>query len=138
MTATTIRDHGQDLPAPEGRAIGFVDSKEEFDMVTHALTVAGYADAKILALHGEEGIDMLQRLQKGFNFGDGEDAIMEFSIEELRAGHYALGVEVEDREAALRVIDLTTPLGSAQFWLLRNVGERPIDAITRRSRGAND
>ena len=63
-----------------------------------------------LALHGEEGIDMLQRLQKGFNFGDGEDAIMEFSIEELRAGHYVLGVEVEDREAALRVIDLTTPL----------------------------
>jgi hypothetical protein len=115
MTATTTRDHGQDLPPPEGRAIGFVDSKEEFDAVSNALTVAGYPDSKVIALHGEEGIDMLQRLQKGFNFGDGEDSIMEFSIEELRAGHYALGVEVEDRAGALRVIDLTTPLGAHSF-----------------------
>jgi hypothetical protein len=115
MTATTTRDHGQDLPPPEGRAIGFVDTKEEFEAVTHALNVAGYADSKIIVLQGEEGIVMLQRLQKGFNFGDGEDDVMEFSIQELQAGHYALGVEVEDRASALRVIDLTTPLGAHSF-----------------------
>jgi hypothetical protein len=103
------------LPPPEGRAIGFVDTKEEFEAVTHALTVAGYGDSKVIALHGEEGIVMLQRLQKGFNFGDGEDDVMEFSIQELKVGHYVLGVEVENRAGALRVIDLTTPLGAHSF-----------------------
>ena len=41
-------------------------------------------DSSIIALHGDDGIHMLKRLQKTFNFGDGEDAIMEFSIKELR------------------------------------------------------
>ena len=68
--------------------------------MTHALTVAGYGDSKVIALHGEEGIVMLQRLQKGFNFGDGEDDVMEFSIQELKVGHYVLGVEVENRDGA--------------------------------------
>ena len=29
----------------------------------------------------------LERLQETFSFGDGEDAIMEFSIKELQEGH---------------------------------------------------
>ena len=68
-----------------------------------------------MALRGEEGIEMLKRLQKSFNFGDGEDAIVEFSIQELRVGHYALGIEVEDRANALRVVELTEPLGAHSF-----------------------
>jgi hypothetical protein len=115
MTVTPVMDHGQELSPPAGRAIGFVDTKEQFEAVTRALTAAGYSDSRIVALRGEDGIDMLTRLQKSFNFGDGEDAIMAFSIEELRAGHYALGIEVHDRAAALRVVDLTKPLGAHSF-----------------------
>ena len=115
MTVTPVTDHGQELSPPAGRAIGFVDTKEQFDAVMQALTAAGYADSRIVALRGEAGIDLLTRLQKSFNFGDGEDAVMAFSIEELRAGHYALGIEVHDRAAALSVVDLTKPLGAHSF-----------------------
>ena len=58
---------------------------------------------------------MLKRLQKTFNFGDGEDAIMEFSIKELQAGHYALGIEAKDRADALRAASLSEPLGAHSF-----------------------
>jgi hypothetical protein len=107
-------DHGQELARPSGQAIGFVNTKEQFDAVTKALKAAGYAEPNI-ALKGEDGVDMLERLQDTFNFGDGEDALMEFSIKELQAGHYAIGVEAKDRDDALRVASLTEPLGAHSF-----------------------
>ena len=115
MAVEPVIDHGQELAPPEGQTIGFVDTKEQFDAVTQALKGAGYPDSKIIALEGEDGIQMLKRLQKSFNFGDGEDAIMEFSIKELRAGHYALGIEAEDRAVALRIASLSEPLGAHSF-----------------------
>jgi hypothetical protein len=115
MTVKPVIDHGQELATPEGQAIGFVDTKEEFDAVTKALKAAGYAESNIIALKGEDGIDMLERLQETFNFGDGEDAIMEFSIKELQKGHYALGIRAKDRDDALRVARLSEPLGAHSF-----------------------
>ena len=115
MTVQPVIDHGQELATPEGQAIGFVDTKEQFDAVTKALKAAGFAESKIVALKGEDGVDMLERLQETFNFGDGEDAIMEFSIKELQEGHYALGIEAEDRDEAMRVASLAEPLGAHSF-----------------------
>jgi hypothetical protein len=115
MAVKPVADHGQELAPPEGQAIGFVDTKEQFDAVTQALKAAGYDDSKIIALQGEEGIGMLERLQTTFNFGDGEDAIIETSIKELQAGHYALGIAVNDRADALRVANLSEPLGAHSF-----------------------
>ena len=34
MTVTPIIDHGQELATPVGQAIGFVDTKVQFDAVT--------------------------------------------------------------------------------------------------------
>jgi hypothetical protein len=79
------------------------------------LKAAGFADSSIIALQGADGIEMLQRLQKTFNFGDGEDAIVEFSIKELRAGHYALCIHAEDRAEAVRAASLSEPLGAHSF-----------------------
>ena len=101
MTVKPVINHGQELARPDAQAIGFVDTKEQFDAVTQALKAAGYADASIVALQGADGIEMLKRLQTTFNFGDGEDAIMEFSIKELQAGHYALCIEANDRASRL-------------------------------------
>ena len=115
MPVKPVMYHGQELARPEGQVIGFVDTREQFDAVARALKAVGYADANIIALKGADGIEMLKRLQKTFNFGDGEDAIMEFSIKELRAGHYALAVEVKDRESALQVASLSEPLGAHSF-----------------------
>ena len=116
MTVQTTTDHGQDLAGPEGRAIGFANTRQEFDAVTQALSGAGYADGRILALQGEDGIEILKRLQKTSYFGDGEDAVIQFAIKELRAGHFALGVEVDDRASAARVALLTEPLGAHSFF----------------------
>jgi hypothetical protein len=115
VTFKPVIEHGQELARPEGQAIGFVDTKEQFDTVTQALKAAGYADSNIIALQGDDGIAMLERLQNTFNFGDGEDAIVEFSIKELQAGHYALCIEANDREAALRAASLAEPLGAHSF-----------------------
>jgi hypothetical protein len=91
MAVDPVIDHGQELAPPEGQTIGFVDTKEQFDAVPQALKAAGYADSKIIALEGEDGIQMLKRLQTSFNFGDGEDAIMEFSIKEIASGTLCSG-----------------------------------------------
>ena len=115
MAVKPVIDQGQQLARPAGRVIGFVDTKEQFDAVTKALNAAGYAESRITALKGEDGVDMLERLQETFNFGDGEDAIMEFSIKELEKGHYALGIEAEDRDDAMRVVNLAEPLGAHSF-----------------------
>ena len=115
MAVKPVIDHGQQLVAPAGHAIGFVDTKEQFDAVTNALKAAGYEESRITALKGEDGVDMLERLQETFNFGDGEDAIMEFSIKELQEGHYALGIDVKDRASALEVASLSEPLGAHSF-----------------------
>jgi hypothetical protein len=110
-----VIDRGQELATPAGQAIGFVDTREQFDAVTEALKAAGYIESKIIALKGEDGVDMLERLQETFNFGDGEDAIMEFSIKELQEGHYALGIEAKDRDEAMRVASLSESLGAHSF-----------------------
>ena len=115
MAVKPVTDHGQELPPAKGHAIGFVDTKAQFDAVTQALKAAGYADSSIIALFGEDGIDLLERQKRIFNFGDGEDAIVRFSIGELRAGHYAMGIETADRDEALRIVNLTKPLGLHSF-----------------------
>jgi hypothetical protein len=115
MTVQPTIDHGQQLARPEGHTIGFVDTKEQFDEVLQALHSADHPDAGSIALHLEDGIEMLTRLQKKFFFGDGEDAIITFALKELRLGHYGPGIEVKDRETALQVISLTEPLGAHSF-----------------------
>jgi hypothetical protein len=112
MPVKPVMDHGQELARPEGQVIGFVDTREQFDPVARALN---YADANIIALQGADGIEMLKHLQKTFNFGGGEDALMEFSIKVLRAGHYALGIGVDDRASAVQVASLAEPLGAHSF-----------------------
>jgi hypothetical protein len=79
------------------------------------LKAAGYAESRIVALKGEDGVDMLKRLQETFNFGDGEDAMIGSSIQELQEGHYALGIEAKDRDDAMRIIGLSEPLGAHSF-----------------------
>ncbi|MEX2173543.1 MAG: hypothetical protein WD872_04220 [Pirellulaceae bacterium] len=116
MTAKPLPDRGQELPAPKGRVIGFVDSKPAFDVVAKMLQGEGYSDSKVIALHGDDGISLLERLQDGtFFFADAETKVINFGIDELRAGHYAIAVEVDDRDEALRVAQLATNQGAHSF-----------------------
>ena len=111
MAIVPITDPRQKLSRPAGRAIGFANTKQQFDAVALAMQAAGYPDSKIIALYGDAGIKMLERLQPSFNFGDGEDDIIEFAIQELQDGHYALATEVKDRAEALQVVAVSEPHG---------------------------
>ena len=115
MTVTPVIDHGQELTRPDGQAIGVVNTREQFDAVTKALKAAGYAHSNIIALQDEDGIVMMERLQETFNFGDGEDAFMKSSLEELQAGHYAISIKAEDRADVVRAASLSEPLGAQSF-----------------------
>ena len=48
------QDRGQDLPVPECKAIGFVDTEAQLNAIT-TLNEAGYPDTKIRVLHGRTG-----------------------------------------------------------------------------------
>jgi hypothetical protein len=108
-------DHGQNLPIPEGKTIGFVDTETQLDAITHALNEAGYPDSKITALHGQDGVELLERLRDVAFFGDWERAVADKGIEELRKGHYSFAVAVHDRDDALRVSDIAEPYGGHTF-----------------------
>jgi hypothetical protein len=105
------RDYGQELPVPESKTIGFVDTEGQLASITRALNDAGYPDSKIRVLHGHDGIEMLERLRDVAFFGDFERAVADKGISELEHGHYSFAVTVGDRAEALRVSDLAEPYG---------------------------
>ena len=115
MSVKPMINRGQQLSRPQGQTIGFVDSKDQFDAVIKSLKAAGYDESTISVLKGEAGVDMVERLQEMFNFGDGEDALMELSIKELGAGHYLLSIRAQDQADAVRVASLSEPLGAHSF-----------------------
>ena len=116
MTSEPIADHGQTLAPPVGKVIGFIDGKAEFEVFSDAVRAAGYPASKVTALHGEDGIHLLERLKKNsFFFGDSEDSIIQLSITELRKGHYAAAVDVADRNQAVQIESLAKPHGGHGF-----------------------
>lgn len=116
MTSKPTVDRGQTLTAPAGKVIGFLDSKLNFEAFTEALSTAGYLPTTITSLYGEDGIHLLERLKKDrFFFADSEDSIIELSIMELRLGHYAVAIEVPDREHAEAVVRMAKPRGGHRF-----------------------
>ena len=119
MPSSTIQplaDHGQKLTPPQGKVIGFFNSKAEFDAFAQAASAAGYQAGKIVVLFGKDGIQLLERLkQHSFFFSDNEDGIIQLSIKELHNGHYAVAVEVADHEQAVEVTNLALPHGGHSF-----------------------
>ncbi len=107
--------HGQELPIPESRVIGFVDSNEKLQAIAKSLNKAGYPDSKIRSLHGPDGIQLLERLRSLHFFGDFERAVADFGLQELQSGHYSVSVAVKDRDEALRVSNLAEANGGHSF-----------------------
>jgi hypothetical protein len=110
---TTFR--GQELPIPESRVIGFVDTDEQLQAIVKNLNRAGIPDSKIRSLHGPDGIQMLEGLRSIRFFGDFERAVADFGIQELQNGHYSLSVAVKDRDEALRVAEIAEANGGHSF-----------------------
>jgi hypothetical protein len=90
MTLTPIRDEGQKLPPPTGKVLGVVDTREQLDEVVAALKGAGFD--QISAIHGEDGVSLLERLD-GFFFSDADEPVLQCHIKELKAGHYSFAAK---------------------------------------------
>lgn len=90
MTVTRIRDEGQTPDIPRGKVLGIVDTRAAFDEAARALQAGGFQ--KIEALSGEEGVNLLERINTFF-FSDMEDRVLKRHIEELKAGHIIMVFE---------------------------------------------
>jgi len=115
MQVKPSKDPEQELPAPEGRLIGFANTKAELDAITDALHSAGCRDSRILVLAGNDGIEHLKNMDEKFFFSDPENLALEFALKELEADHYCLIVEVDDRDSAAALSDMATRFGGHSF-----------------------
>ncbi|HXY33230.1 MAG TPA: hypothetical protein VEI07_03320 [Planctomycetaceae bacterium] len=109
------RFHGQELPVPESRVIGFADTNEQLQAIAKSLNEAGIPNSKIRSLHGPDGIQLLENLRRTLFFGDFERAVADFGVQELQDGHYSLSVAVKDRDEALRVTNIAEGHGGHSF-----------------------
>ena len=116
MTHEPIADHGQTLNGPTGKVIGFLDGKVEFEAFLDTLLAAGYSEAAVTLLYGEDGIHLLERMNEHrFFFSDSEDSIIQTGIRELKLGHSAVSIEVTDRQHAVDIASLAKPYGGHGF-----------------------
>ncbi len=105
MSVERIRDEGQTLNPPTGKVLGIVDSREDCERVGKALAEAGIG--KVHALVGEEGIQLLDRVNQFF-FSDMEERILRRHLEELQAGNAVIAVD-----AAPEQVDEVVRIASA-------------------------
>ena len=71
--------------------LGIVETRAKLETLAAKLKAAGFT--KIEYLIGEDGIVLLERVD-GFFFSDMEDRVLARHIEELRAGHMIVAIEV--------------------------------------------
>lgn len=96
MAVEPIRDKGQTLSYPSGKVLGIVDTRAQFDEVVAALKKAGFD--RITALHGEDGVQLLERVNTFF-FMQFEERVLERHIQELKEGHFIIAVETPSSRA---------------------------------------
>ena len=91
MSVKQIRDEGQKLRYPRGKILGVVDKPADVDGLARALESAGFRN--IEEISGTEGVHLLERIN-GFFFSDAEEQVLARHIEELKAGHLIITIEV--------------------------------------------
>src|SRR5690606_24606225 len=96
MSVKPMKDQGQTLSYPRGKVLGIVDTEAQFDDVVAALKSAGFEG--ITALHGEDGIQLLERVN-GFFFSDMEERVLDRHIQELNQGRFIIAVETPSTRA---------------------------------------
>jgi hypothetical protein len=91
MSVTTIQDKGQSLQPPTGKLLGIVDTQAILKTVVKRLEAAGFN--KVERIIGEDGVALLERVDRFF-FSDMEDRVLARHIDELKAGHMIVAIEV--------------------------------------------
>ena len=91
MASVAIRDEGQTLNPPTGKLLGVVETRANLEALAASVKSAGFP--KIEYLVGEDGLALLERVDHFF-FSDMEDRVLARHIEELKAGHKIVAIEV--------------------------------------------
>jgi len=94
MTASVF--HSMDAPVtPElqGHTVAFVDTDAACDAVMQALNAAGFRDAKLQVLWGEDGLHLLERIADASAWGETAEEVLKRGEIELRIGHSLVFVE---------------------------------------------
>ena len=110
-----LTDHEQEMPSPQGHAIGFVDSANQCDKFTQALTMAGFSARKIKVLQGDDGTNLLKRMMSGSLWGETAEDVLKQGLIELNNGHYTVIVECEDHDEAMVIARLAALHGGRSF-----------------------
>ena len=115
MPKESLHDDNQDMPAPEGHAVGFVNTTEQRDEIFNALTDAGFADASINVLSGEDGVNLWKKMMGGSLWGESAQMTLREGQQELEDGHFVLIIETKDRNEAITAANIATRFGGHGF-----------------------
>ncbi len=111
MSNVAQPDDVQELPKLQGHTIGFVDTRAECEAMTQALNKAGFSNAAITVLHGEEEVHLLESLMGGSSWGESAEEVLKQGTIELRSGHSVVCIGVQNADEAATVAAVSTQCG---------------------------
>ena len=115
MSVAPLQDHDQEMPEPQGHAIGFVDTQSACDSVIRDLNAAGFPNSTIAVMSGNDGIQLLTRMMDGSLWGETAEDLLKQGVIELSHGHLALTIDARDRDQALVVANVAAKHGGHGF-----------------------
>ena len=124
MSIEKIRDEGQTLGSPTGKVLGIVDSRADCETLAAALAAAGLPKVQVLV--GDEGVQLLERVDQFF-FSDMEERILRRHLEELQAGHAVIAIETPS-ERVDEVVSIASTNGARR---LVHFGFLTVNWLTR-------
>ena len=128
MSVQPLVERAQQLPGPQGHAIGFFNTKADCDAFIQQLNAAGFSDSTLAVLDGADGIHLLNRMMAGSLWGETAEDIVRQATIELSYGHYALVIESPDREQAMSLATLSANEGGHAFYYF---GEYTDERLTK-------
>ncbi|MEK6261662.1 MAG: hypothetical protein AABP62_23935 [Planctomycetota bacterium] len=112
MTPVSHLDDAPALPDLQGHTVGFVDTLEACEALTQALKTAGFPEASIKVLRGEEGLHLLERMVDASSWGESAEEVLKLATVELPSGHSLVFVDVQNAEEATTVAEVSTQHGA--------------------------
>lgn len=116
MSLEPLRDEGQILPHLRGMLIGVLNTRQELDAAVAAINAAGIPNSEMIVLHGEDGLNLVERFQSGSAyFSDGPEKLFSRDKSVLAEGKYVLGISVKGGEQARELAALAKQHGGHGF-----------------------
>jgi hypothetical protein len=116
MSLQPLKDEGQTLGKLDGLLIGVLDTRAQIDAAVSALHGAGIPDSDLILLHGQNGINLIQRSTKGhWYLSDLPAELIDRDKSVLAEGRYVLGIKVPNGSRAREISALMKEHGGHGF-----------------------